>query len=117
MDDAKPVVFRGSSLADLRGFPQPAKNEAGYQLHQIQHGQDADDWKPMKTIGPGANEIRIRDSSGAFRVIYVAKFMDVIYVLHCFQKKSQRTSQMDIHLAQTRYKDLLKEIKIKELNV
>ena len=110
MNDAKPVVFRGSSLEDLRGFPQPAKNEAGYQLHQIQHGQAADDWKPMTTVGPGVNEIRIHDANGAFRVMYVAKFSDVIYVLHCFQKKSQRTSQRDLHLAQARYRDLLKEL-------
>lgn len=63
----------------------------------------------MKTIGAGVNEIRIRDDAGAFRILYVAKFAEAVYVLHCFQKKTQQTSKPDIQLAQTRYKDLLKE--------
>ncbi len=63
----------------------------------------------MKTIGAGVNEIRIRDNAGAFRILYVAKFTEAVYVLHCFQKKTQQTSKPDIQLAQTRYKDLLKE--------
>lgn len=63
----------------------------------------------MKTIGAGVNEIRIRDELGAFRIIYVAKFAEAIYVLHCFQKKAQQTGKPDITLAKKRYKDLLKE--------
>lgn len=65
----------------------------------------------MPTIGHGVREIRIRDASGAFRVVYVAKFADAIYVLHCFQKKPQRTSKGDLELAECRYRDLLKELK------
>ena len=64
----------------------------------------------MATIGRGVQEIRIRDESGAFRVIYVAKFSDAIYVLHCFQKKTQKTSKADIDLATKRYSDLVKEL-------
>lgn len=64
----------------------------------------------MPTIGPGVTEIRIRDEAGAFRIIYVAKFVDAIYVLHCFQKKSRQTSKHDIDLAQQRYRDLKKEL-------
>ena len=63
----------------------------------------------MKTIGAGVKEIRIRDDTGAFRILYVAKFAEAVYVLHCFQKKTQQTSKPDLQLAQTRYKDLLKE--------
>ena len=63
----------------------------------------------MSTIGQGVREIRVRDGAGAFRVIYVAKFADAVFVLHCFEKKSQRTSRPDIDLATRRYKDLLKE--------
>ena len=77
---------------------------------QVQQGRDPDDWKPMSTIGQGVREIRIRDADGAFRVIYVAKFETAIYVLHCFQKKTQKTSREDIALASRRYKDLLKEL-------
>ena len=64
----------------------------------------------MSTVGQGVREIRIREADGAFRVIYVAKFESAIYVLHCFQKKTQKTSREDIALATRRYKDLLKEL-------
>ena len=71
--------------------------------------RDPDDWKPMNTVGRGVREIRIRDAAGAFRVLYVAKFDDAVYVLHCFQKKTQKTSKADLNLAAQRYRDLLKE--------
>lgn len=110
MPDQKPVAFRGSAQDDLRAFPMTARREAGHQLDQVQHGLEPDDWKPMPSIGPGVREIRIRDAAGAFRVIYVVKFADAVYVLHCFQKKSQKTSKMDLELAGSRYRDLMKEL-------
>lgn len=110
MTDSKPVEFRGSSLDDLRAFPLAARREAGHQIDQVQHGHDPDDWKPMNTVGKGVKEIRIRDAAGAFRVIYVAKFADAVYVLHCFQKKTEKTSKADLDLAAKRYRDLLKEL-------
>ena len=64
----------------------------------------------MNTVGPGVREIRIREKDGAFRVIYVAKFEDAIYVLHCFQKKSQKTGSDDIAISLRRYKDLIREL-------
>lgn len=106
----KDVEFRGTALADLRCFPTPARREAGYQIDRVQHGEDPDDWKPMNTIGPGVREIRIRDAAGAFRVIYVARFAAAIYVLHCFQKKTQKTSKADLDMAQKRFRDLQKEL-------
>ncbi|MBU6397714.1 MAG: type II toxin-antitoxin system RelE/ParE family toxin [Rhodospirillales bacterium] len=110
-EDLKPVRFRGSSLEDLRDFPTTARREAGQQLDQVQRGLDPDDWKPMTTVGQGVREIRIRDEAGAFRVIYIAKFDAAIYVLHCFQKKTQATSKADLDLAEKRYRDLVKELK------
>jgi phage-related protein len=107
---SKPVEFRGSALEDLRAFPEAARREAGYQLDQVQHGRKPDDWKPVSTIGRGVREIRIRDAAGAFRVMYLAKFDDAVYVLHCFQKKTQKTSKADLNLAAQRYRDLLKEL-------
>jgi len=88
----KPVEFRGSALADLRKFPDDARREAGFQLDLVQCGRDPLDWKPMTSIGGGVREIRVREATGAFRVIYVAKFEAAIYVLHRFQKKTQATS-------------------------
>lgn len=81
---------------------------AGYQLFRIQSGLDPDDWKPMPSIGPGVREIRLRDTTGAFRVIYVATRPEGIYLLHCFQKKSQKTSERDIRLARERLKAILR---------
>ncbi|MDE2458820.1 MAG: type II toxin-antitoxin system RelE/ParE family toxin [Rhodospirillales bacterium] len=107
---SKLIEFRGGSLDDLRDFPISARREAGHQLDQVQQGRDPDDWKPMRTIGQGVREIRIRDEAGAFRVIYVAKFADTIYVLHCFQKKTQATSKPALELATKRYRDLVKEL-------
>ncbi|MER8761851.1 MULTISPECIES: type II toxin-antitoxin system RelE/ParE family toxin [unclassified Mesorhizobium] len=106
----KMLKFRGSALNDLRAFPNSARREAGYQLDKVQNEQPPTDWKPMATIGKGVQEIRIRDEAGAFRLIYVAKVADAVYVLHCFQKKTQKTSKMDLDLAAKRYGDLMKEL-------
>ncbi len=110
MHEPKPVEFCGTTLDDLRAFPLEARREAGYQLTQVQNGQAPDDWKPMNTVGQGARELRIRDATGAFRVIYVAKLANAVYVLHCFQKKTEKTSKADLALAAKRYRDLLKEL-------
>jgi phage-related protein len=64
----------------------------------------------MKVVGRGVKEIRIRDEAGAFRVLYLAKFADAVYVLHCFQKKTEKTSKADVEIAAKRYRELLKEL-------
>lgn len=107
----KPIEFLGSSLDDLRMFPASARSEAGHQLDQVQNGREPDDRKPMPTVGQGVKEIRVRDVAGAFRVMYVAKFADVVYMLHRFQKKTQKTSKGDIDLAEKRYRVLAQEYK------
>ena len=94
MSRAKSVCFRGTSHDDLRAFPIAARREAGFHLHQVQHGFDADNWKPMNTIGIGVREIRIRDALGIFRVVYIAKFAGAVYVLHCFQKKLREQARL-----------------------
>ena len=104
------MEFCGSSRADLQSFPPDARREAGFQLFNVQQGLDPDDWKPMDTVGPGVREIRVRDTSGAFRVMYVAKFADAVYVLHCFQKKTQKTLPRDLAVAKRRYKELMREL-------
>ena len=99
----KPIEFLGDSLRSLRKFPDDAKRDAGYQLDRVQHGLQPDDFKPMPTIGKGVEEIRVRDDSGAYRVIYTARLADAVYVLHAFQKKTQATSKRDIELAKQRF--------------
>jgi phage-related protein len=107
----KPIHFYWTTLNDLRAFPLVARREAGYQLDRVQNGHEPSDWKPIKNVGHGVREIRIWDTTGTFRVIYVAKFTDAVYVLHCFQKKTQKTNQADLDLAAKRYRDLIKELK------
>ena len=100
----KGVIWQGSSQAAVRAFPANARREAGFQLDKVQRGLDPDDWKPMPTVAPGAREIRISEDRGAFRVIYVADIGTFIYVLHAFQKKTQKTGKGDLELANKRYK-------------
>jgi len=102
----KPLAFIGSSLADLRKFPEEARRDAGFNLNFVQLGLEPSDWKPMKTVGPGVTELRVRDASGAFRVIYLATRPEAVYVLHCFQKKTRKTRKVDIDLAASRLRQI-----------
>jgi len=101
----------GSSYSDLKAFPDAARREAGFNLDFVQRGFRPENWKPMKTIAAGVSEIRIREASGAYRVIYLASRPEAIYVLHCFQKKTEKTSQRDIELAKTRFKAVPKTLR------
>lgn len=101
----KLLKFVGSSLNDLRGFPEEVRREAGFQLDALQRGGMPSDFKPMLNIGAGAYEIRLH-IKGEWRIIYVAKMADVIYVLHAFQKKTQKTRREDIELAIRRFRQI-----------
>lgn len=107
----KPIVFLGDSVVQLRAFPDGPRRDAGFQLDRVPRGLDPDNWKPMQSIGPGVREIRVRDSAGAFRVVYIAAFAEAIYVLHAFQKKTPRTSARDVALATSRYRELKRSIR------
>jgi phage-related protein len=106
----KPVEFLGDSLRELKQLPEGVRRQAGRQLDLVQQGKEPVDWKPMAAVGAGVCEIRLRDEYGIYRVIYVAKLADKIYVLHCFQKKTQATSKPDIDLARRRLTELLREL-------
>ncbi|MER8886752.1 type II toxin-antitoxin system RelE/ParE family toxin [Mesorhizobium sp. M0816] len=99
----KVIEWLGSSRADVRAFPDDARIEAGWQLELVQRGDDPD-WKPLQIVGAGVREIRVREASGAFRVIYLATLEDRVLVLHAFQKKTQATSKKDLDLAAQRLK-------------
>ena len=108
----KPIDWRGSSLRDIKDddiFTPNARKEAGHQLSRVQAGLEPDDWKPFDVVGAGTKEIRIKLPDGAFRVMYVAKFPEAVYVLHCFKKKTQKTSPQDKDLAKQRYKAVIQE--------
>ncbi len=99
------MKFVGSSLDDLRNFPEEARRVAGFELRAIQNGLEPRDWKAMQSIGSGVKELRIH-VLGEWRVIYVAKLSDAVYVLHAFQKKGQKTNKNDIELACKRLKQI-----------
>lgn len=102
----KPIRFLGDSVERLRRFPEEARLQAGFQLWRVQQGERPGDFKPMPTVGPGVQEIRVRDSSGAYRVIYLARRAEAVYVLHAFAKKSQATARHDMELAAKRLTEL-----------
>jgi phage-related protein len=105
----KSLHFCGDAHDVLATFPEDARRAAGFSLYLVQIGREPEDWKPMTTVGPGVREIRVRDETGAYRIFYVTKFLDAVYVLHCFQKKSQQTATKDIELGRKRLKLLLEE--------
>jgi phage-related protein len=102
----KPLAWLGSALDDLKAFPDDARQRAGFQLYLLQQGRDPTDWKPMTSVGAGVREIRIQ-TGRAFRILYVAKFADAVYILHAFEKKSQKTAARDLAMAQQRLAALL----------
>jgi phage-related protein len=102
----KPLVWTGSSLGDLRHFPEAARRQAGYELGRVQAGLEPSDWKPMASVGAGVQEIRIHVGT-AHRVFYVAKFAEAVYVLHAFEKRTRQTASLDLEIGKRRYRDLL----------
>jgi phage-related protein len=104
----KPLFWAGSTLQDLRAFPEDARRLAGHELHLVQQGLEPDDWKAMATVGPGVYELRVR-TAVEHRVFYVAKFAEGVYVLHAFEKKTQQTASRDVELARERYREVLRQ--------
>jgi phage-related protein len=94
----KPVRFLGDSLECLREFPEDAQHDAGYQLEQVQRGEQPHSFKPMPSIGKGVEEIRVRDDSGIYRIIYTARLADAVYCV-------ARISKEDADHSQTRCRD------------
>jgi phage-related protein len=105
----KELYWVGTSKQDLIAFPDNAKQEAGYQLSRVQEGKEPTDWKPMKTVGQGCQEIRIKDARGIYRVFYVVIKDDGVYVLHAFQKRTQKTEKKDITKAKRRYNEVMRQ--------
>lgn len=101
----KPLTWLGDSLHSVREFSDVARRQAGFELSELQKGLEPSDWKPLNSVGIGVKEIRIH-AENEYRVIYVAKFAEAIYVLHAFTKKTRQTAKPDIKTATRRYQDL-----------
>lgn len=102
----KQLLWVGNSYKVVTAFPKAVKQAAGFQLHLIQQGKDPDDWKPMPSIGAGVREVRVH-VDGAHRIIYLAKFEEGVYILHAFQKKTQRTARKDLDIAKARFREVI----------
>ena len=102
----KPVRWLGDSLNRVREFPRDARQALGTELRYVQEGEMPSDWKVMRSVGRGVNEIRVH-AGNEYRALYVAKFAESIYVLHAFEKRTRRTSARDLALARARYRELL----------
>lgn len=90
----------------IRGFPESVRQDAGYNLHLVQAGLEPLHWKPMSNVGPGVAEIRIKDVTGIYRILYIAKYEEAVYVLHAFQKKTQKTAKTDVDVVRKRLQEL-----------
>jgi phage-related protein len=109
MEQEKEIRWMGTAYQDILEFPSESRKEAGFQLGKVQAGLDPDNWKPLDEVGLGTKEIRIREMTGSYRVLYVAKFEEAVYVLHCFQKKTEATTKHDKAIAETRYRAIIVE--------
>jgi len=103
----KPLVWLGSSLDALHAFPDDARQASGFQLRRVQQGLRPIDGKPMPAVGPGVVEIRIHTQT-EHRILYVAKFGEAVYILHAFEKRTQRTPKGDIDVAKRRLVELMR---------
>ena len=103
----RPIHWLGSSLEDLRGFPEVARRDIGAELTLVQGGESPTDWKPMKSVGASVIEVRVH-RPGEYRVLYVAKFGEAIYILHAFEKRTQKTPKGEIDVAKRRLAELMR---------
>ncbi len=103
----KSIHWLGDTYRAVKAYPVTVRQNIGYNLDKVQRGLEAEDWKPMQSVGRGVKEIRIHEEK-EYRILYVAKFAEVIYVLHSFVKKTQQTAQKDIELGRQRYSEMMK---------
>ena len=104
----KPIIWMGSSRRDLSAMPDAVKKDFGGALHAVQEGTPPDEAKPLKGKAKGAVQLSEDHDGDTFRAVYTTELEGMIYVLHCFQKKSKSgnaTPQADIDLIERRLKD------------
>ena len=107
----KPAVFHPKARDVIRSFPDEVRRELGKAIYDLQAGMNLTMplSRSMSFVAPGANELRIRDRSGIYRVFYYTKLADSVLIFHAFAKKTQKTPQQEIVIAQERLKELLDE--------
>jgi phage-related protein len=98
------IVWEGDSREVLKDFPESVRQNFGFELWQLQFGERPSDYRPLTSVGPGVFELRDQDNRAWYRVVYLSRIEDVIYVLHCFEKKSRETPRKDFEKAKQRLK-------------
>jgi phage-related protein len=98
------VAWEGDSREVLQSFPDGVRQNLGFHLWQLQQGERPADYRPLPSIGTGVFELRDQDERAWYRVVYLSRINDVIYVLHCFEKKSREMSRRDFETAKRRLK-------------
>ena len=112
MPSLKPIAWMGDSRARLQVAPADIRSDAGYQLELVQRREVPKEFRPMQDVGSGVMEIRVHGDN-EYRVFYVARFDEAVYVLHCFIKKTQATRKADLDLDRKRYSALIEARKVK----
>ena len=98
------IAWEGDSLEVVRSFPKAIREDLGADLRRLQLGEKPLDSRSMKSIGPGVFELRQRDNKGWYRLIYLARVGDTLFMLHAFVKKSAKTGRNDLAIAKNRWK-------------
>lgn len=100
------VAWEGDSREVLQRFPKEVRQNFGFELWRMQKGKPPSNYRPLPSVGPGVFELRDQDERAWYRVVYVSRIEDVIYVLHCFEKKSREMPKRDFEKARKRYRNL-----------
>jgi phage-related protein len=98
------IAWEGDSREVLQSFPDAVRQNFGFELWQLQQGERAVHYRPLPSIGPGVCELRDQDERSWYRVVYLSRIDDVIYVLHCFEKKSREMPRKDFEKAKHRFR-------------
>lgn len=105
----KPIEWmHGSVREQLRSWPTTARRTVGRQLNKVQKGEAPGHFREMPSIGLGVKEIKVVSDGDQYRLIYVAKFVEAVYVLHAItRKKTEKTRKKDLDIAKSRYRILI----------
>jgi phage-related protein len=98
------VTWEGDSREVLQSFPEDVRQNFGFELWQLQQGERPSNYRPLPSIGTGVFELRDQDERAWYRVVYLSRINDMIYVLHCFEKKSREMPRRDFEKAKQRLK-------------
>ena len=108
-DPSPDVVFEGNSRSIIKEFPAGVRENFGGDLRRLQNGERPLDSSSMAPALPGVFELRDADKDTWYRVLYV-RLGGVVYVLHCFTKKTNQTPKGDIEIGRKRLSELRKRL-------